>query len=88
MAKTFLVGQCRRCRAGESSCCRPRRREARGRQRPRVCGRCRIAVLPNEPAAIEVALKVSLASGAPHLVYPCPSGRGFHTTPTTARRSA
>ena len=88
MARKFLVGRCRLCRTGQSTCCRPRVREARGRQRPTVCSRCRVDALPNESTAVDVALKVSLASGTPHLVYPCPTGRGYHTTPTTSRRSA
>lgn len=51
VAKTLWIGRCRRCRAGLSSCCRPRRREARGHERPRICPACPDAILPTEPAA-------------------------------------
>ncbi|XTZ13872.1 hypothetical protein ACQSSU_20460 [Micromonospora echinospora] len=53
-----------------------------------MCGPCRAARYPNEPAAVDVALAASLAAGTPHLVYPCPFGQGYHTAPTYRRKAA
>lgn len=78
MARTRVVGQCRHCRAGKSSCCRPRRRLARGRQRASMCGPCRAALYVSENEAISVAVAATIAVGVPYFVYKCPTRPNRH----------